>query len=306
MKNWEYIVLIAIIILFVAVPFFTGPYILHVTTTILTFLSLALSWDMMLRTGQLSFGTAGFFGIGGYTAVLVYLIFNMNPLLSIIVGGIFAAIIAFILGFAILRLRGIYFAITTLALSGVFMVIIKNLSNITGGAEGTILPSAIFNGNPIKIYWLTLVIAIITIIGSELFQKTKIYFAITSTRNDEIVAKSSGIDIFRYLVFVFVITSAIQGIIGGAYAQQYGFVSPESTFSTHFLLLPIAMCLAGGLYSTIGSVVGAVLLGIIAEYLKMQFPYGHLIIYGVIIVLVVLLMPRGIAGTIKDILKKRR
>jgi len=306
MKNWEYIVLIAIIILFVAVPFFTGPYILHVTTTILTFLSLALSWDMMLRTGQLSFGTAGFFGIGGYTAVLVYLIFNMNPLLSIIVGGIFAAIIAFILGFAILRLRGIYFAITTLALSGVFMVIIKNLSNITGGAEGTILPSAIFNGNPIKIYWLTLVIAIITIIVSELFQKTKIYFAITSTRNDEIVAKSSGIDIFRYLVFVFVITSAIQGIIGGAYAQQYGFVSPESTFSTHFLLLPIAMCLAGGLYSTIGSVVGAVLLGIIAEYLKMQFPYGHLIIYGVIIVLVVLLMPRGIAGTIKDILKKRR
>ncbi|MBU4226564.1 MAG: branched-chain amino acid ABC transporter permease [Chloroflexi bacterium] len=306
MKNWEYIVLIAIIILFVAVPFFAGPYILHVTTTILTFLSLALSWDMMLRTGQLSFGTAGFFGIGGYTAVLVYLIFNMNPLLSIIVGGIFAAIIAFILGFAILRLRGIYFAITTLALSGVFMVIIKNLSNITGGAEGTILPSAIFNGNPVKIYWLTLVIAIITIIVSELFQKTKIYFAITSTRNDEIVAKSSGIDIFRYLVFVFVITSAIQGIIGGAYAQQYGFVSPESTFSTHFLLLPIAMCLAGGLYSTIGSVVGAVLLGIIAEYLKMQFPYGHLIIYGVIIVLVVLLMPRGIAGTIKDILKKRR
>lgn len=306
MKNWEYIVLIAIIILFVAVPFFTGPYILHVTTTILTFLSLALSWDMMLRTGQLSFGTAGLFGIGGYTAVLVYLNFNMNPLLSIIAGGIFAAIIAFILGFAILRLRGIYFAITTLALSGVFMVIIKNLSNITGGAEGTILPSAIFNGNPIKIYWLTLVIAIITIIVSELFQKTKIYFAITSTRNDEIVAKSSGIDIFRYLVFVFVITSAIQGIIGGAYAQQYGFVSPESTFSTHFLLLPIAMCLAGGLYSTIGSVVGAVLLGIIAEYLKMQFPYGHLIIYGVIIVLVVLLMPRGIAGTIKDILKKRR
>ena len=306
MKNWEYIVLIAIIILFVAVPFFTGPYILHVTTTILTFLSLALSWDMMLRTGQLSFGTAGLFGIGAYTAVLVYLNFNMNPLLSIIVGGIFAAIIAFILGFAILRLRGIYFAITTLALSGVFMVIIKNLSNITGGAEGTILPSAIFNGNPVKIYWLTLVIAIITIIVSELFQKTKIYFAITSTRNDEIVAKSSGIDIFRYLVFVFVITSAIQGIIGGAYAQQYGFVSPESTFSTHFLLLPIAMCLAGGLYSTIGSVVGAVLLGIIAEYLKMQFPYGHLIIYGVIIVLVVLLMPRGIAGTIKDILKKRR
>jgi len=306
MKNWEYIVLIAIIILFVAVPFFACPYILHVTTTILTFLSLALSWDMMLRTGQLSFGTAGLFGIGAYTAVLVYLNFNMNPLLSIIVGGIFAAIIAFILGFAILRLRGIYFAITTLALSGVFMVIIKNLSNITGGAEGTILPSAIFNGNPVKIYWLTLVIAIITIIVSELFQKTKIYFAITSTRNDEIVAKSSGIDIFRYLVFVFVITSAIQGIIGGAYAQQYGFVSPESTFSTHFLLLPIAMCLAGGLYSTIGSVVGAVLLGIIAEYLKMQFPYGHLIIYGVIIVLVVLLMPRGIAGTIKDILKKRR
>jgi len=306
MKNWEYAVLITVIILFITVPFFIGPYLLHVATTILTFLSLALSWDMMLRTGQLSFGTAGFFGIGGYAAILTYLGLNINPLLSILLGGILAAITAFVLGFAILRLREIYFAIVTLALAGVFMVIIKNLSNLTGGAEGTILPSAIFNGNPIKIYWLTLVIAIITIIISELFQKTKIYFAITSIRNDEIVAKSSGIDIFKYLVFVFVVTSALQGIIGGAYAQQYGFVSPESTFSIHFLLLPIAMCLAGGLYSTIGSVVGAVLLGIIAEYLKMQFPYGHLIIYGVIIVLVVLLMPRGITGTIKDILKERK
>jgi len=305
MKKWEYVVLIVIIILFVSIPFFVGPYPLHVATTILTFLSLALSWDMMLRTGQLSFGTAGFFGIGGYAAVLVYLNFNMNPLLSIIVGGIVAAIIAFILGFTILRLRGIYFAITTLALAGVFMVAIKNLSNLTGGAEGKILPFAIFKGDPIKIYWLTLAIAIITIIISEIFQKTKIYFAITSIRDDEIVAKSSGIDIFKYLVFVFVTTSAIQGIIGGAYVQQYGFVSPESTFSAHFLLLPIAMCLAGGLYSTIGSVIGAVILGIIAEYLKMQFPYGHLIIYGVIIVLVVLLMPRGIAGTIKDLLKRR-
>ena len=205
-----------------------------------------------------------------------------------------------------MRLRELYFAITTLALAGVFRVIIKNLYDLTGGAEGKILPSAIFDGNPTKIYWLTLAIAIATIVVSEVFQRSRIRFAITSIRNDEIVAKSSGINIFKYLLFVFVVTSAIQGIVGGAYAQQYGFVSPEGSFSSHFLLLSIAMCLIGGIYSTIGPIVGAIILGVIAEYLKMQFPYGHLIIYGVIIVLVVLLMPKGIAGTIGELLKRRR
>ncbi|RKX52301.1 MAG: branched-chain amino acid ABC transporter permease [Thermotoga sp.] len=297
-RKWIYI-LIALMAGFL-LPFYVGPYPLGIMTNVFTYMALGLSWDMMLRAGQLSFGTSGFFGLGGYTALLTTLYLGLDPLLSIFVGGIFSALVAFVLGYIILRLRGIYFAITTLALAGVFTVIARNLHDFTGGPEGKILPTTIFDGNPTYIYWLTFSIALGTILVSELFQRTKIRFAITAMRNDEITAQSSGIDIFKYLLFVFVITSAIQGIVGGAYAQQYGFVSPESTFSSNFLLLPIAMCLTGGIYSTLGPIIGSIILGILSEYLKLRFPYGHLLIYGIIIVVIVLLMPRGILGFLKS------
>ncbi len=294
------IILLILLALAVIFPFFAGAYILSIFISIFVFLSLSLSWDMMLRAGQLSFGTAGFFGLGAYASALAVANLGLNPILSILLGGLFSAIIAFLLGFVVLRLRLIYFSITTLALTHVFSVVIRNLSNITGGSSGTILPSAIFKGDPKLIYWMILGLTLIVILISELFKRSKIHFAINSIRNDETTAKSSGINVFKYLLLVFVITSAIQGAIGGFYAQQFAFVDPESTFSLNFLLLPIAMALVGGIYSTNGPIIGALLLGIISEYLKLIIPYGHLVVYGFIIVIVVLFMPQGIYKPIKN------
>jgi branched-chain amino acid transport system permease protein len=173
------------------------------------------------------------------------------------------------------------------------------MSDLTGGAGGATFKSAIFNGDPTKIYYLLLFLTLVVIGISEWFKRSKIHFAINSIRNDEVTAKSSGIDVFKYLLLVFVITSIIQGVIGAVYAQQYAFVEPESTFSLNFLLLPIAMALVGGIYSTNGPIIGAFILGIISEYLKLIIPYGHLIVYGLIIVIVVLYMPSGIYKTVK-------
>jgi len=297
--NNKYLILIllAVAIIF---PLVFGSYFIHVLTTVFVFLALSLSWDMMLRTGQLSFGTAGFFGLGAYMSVIVVLKLGWNPLFSILLGGVFAGLIAFLLGFVVLRLREIYFAITTLALTHVFSVIIRNLSDITGGASGLTLNTAIFGGSPVKIYYLILFLTLVVIGVSEYFKRSKIHFAINSIRNDEITAKSSGINVFKYLLLVFVITSIIQGVIGAVYAQQYAFVEPESTFSLNFLLLPIAMALVGGIYSTNGPIIGALILGIISEYLKLIMPYGHLIVYGLIIVVVVLFMPKGVYKPLKN------
>lgn len=294
------------IVLALTLPFYAGVYLQHTATIILTYLCLALSWDMLLRTGQISFGVAGFFGIGAYIAVLTTLNLKLDPILSILVGGAAAMVVALLLGLATLQLRGMYFAITTLALTEIFRVIVRNLTGLTGGPEGAVLPSAIFNGDPTKTYWLLLTITLVTIAVSEVFQRTRVYYAITSIRNDELVARSSGIDIFKYLVFIFVVTSAIQGIVGGAYAQQYAFVSPEGTFHVDFTLLPMAMCLLGGMHSTLGAVLGALILGSVAEYLKLQLPYGHLLIYGVIITMVILLMPKGVAGKIREQLAREQ
>ena len=296
-KSSPLLYFIVLTVLF-TLPLYTGVYVLNVIDIILIYMALALSWDMLLRSGQISFGMAGFFGVGGYGAALLFLNMGMPPLLSIVLGGLAAGALAWLIGSAVLQLRGMYFAIVTLALAEIFRVIVRNLPDLTGGPEGTILPQAIFAGNSTFTYWLVLSVAVLSVAVSEVFRHTRIHFALTSVRNDEIVAKSSGIDVFKYLVFLFAVTSAIQGITGGAYAHIYGFVSPEGSFSVDFTLLPIAMALLGGMHSTWGPVVGAVVLGVVSEFLKLQIPYGHLMVYGVIIVVAILFFPQGIMGAL--------
>lgn len=277
-------------------PLFTGAYLEQVAVSTLLYLTLAVSWDMLLRSGQLGFGTAGFFGLGSYAAVLLFLNTNVHPFLSIAFGGVAAGVVALLVGLAVLRLRGMYFAITTLALAGIFAVVLRNFPRLTGGPEGRMLPTCIYAGDTTRIYWLVLAIAVLTIVISEVFERTRIHLALTSIRDDERVAKSSGVNVFKYLVFVFAVTSAIQGIAGGTYAHVFGFVSPEGSFSANFLLLPLAMALLGGIHSTWGPVVGGLVLGALSEYLKLQIPYGHLLVYGAIIVVVTLFLPQGVRG----------
>ncbi len=280
-------------------PLMAGVYMQQVAITILIYMTLAITWDMLLRSGQLNFGNAGFFGIGSYAAVLLFINTGMPALSSIALGGLITGGVALILGLAILRLRGLYFAIITLALAMVFPVVARNLSGLTGGAAGRALPTVLFRGDAAQTYWLVLGFAVLVILFSEFFERTRIRFALTAMRNDEKVAKSSGINVYMYLVFAFTLTSVLQGVAGGLYAHIFGFVAPESSFNVMFLLLPMTMALLGGIYSTWGPVAGALILGVVAEYLKLQIPYGHLMVYGAVIVVVTLFAPRGVLRAVK-------
>ncbi|MRS02323.1 branched-chain amino acid ABC transporter permease, partial [bacterium] len=137
----------------ISLPKFLGIYYLQMLNIILIYAVFALGWDMLMRSGQLSFGIAGFAGIGGYVSVLCTYYFSLNPILSILAGSITAAAVAALVGLAVLRLRLLYFAIVTLAIGEIFRIIIRNLE-VTGGAEGMILPNAIFKGDAASTYWL--------------------------------------------------------------------------------------------------------------------------------------------------------
>jgi branched-chain amino acid transport system permease protein len=284
-------------------PLFLGAYPLAVARNVLIYMALAVSWDILVRSGQISFGIAGLFGIGSYAATLATLRGSFPPLLAILFAALVAAAVAFMLGFVILRLRSTYFSITTMALGEIFRVIMHNGGSFTGGAEGVVLEKPIFNGDPRSVYWLALGLVLFACAASAYFQRSKLRLALTAIRNNETSAKSSGINIFKYLMIAFVVSSFIQGLAGGIQAQSFGFVAPDSAFDSNYTLLPLAMALLGGMYSTPGPVLGALLLGIVAEFLKLKIPYGHLIVYGVIIIVVILFMPQGIWGLVKG---KRR
>jgi branched-chain amino acid transport system permease protein len=265
---------------------------------------LSLSWDMLVRSGQLSFGIAGFFGLGGYAAATGAEYLGIPPVLTLVFAGVVVAAVAFGIGAVVLRLRGMYFAIVTLALAEIFRVIAHNWKSLTGGPNGMLLPETAFNGDSVPTYFMILILAALVIGASEWFRHSRIHYAITAIRNNETVAKSSGISIYKYLLIVFAITSGIQGAVGASYSQLFGFVTPESTFNVNFTLIPLAMTLLGGMYGTWGPVVGSILLGVAGEYLKLVVPYGHLVVYGLIIVFVLLFMPQGIVGLVKGHIRR--
>ncbi|MFP4209621.1 MAG: branched-chain amino acid ABC transporter permease [Alkalispirochaeta sp.] len=280
-------------------PLLAGPYPQTIARTVLIYMMLSLSWDMLVRSGQLSFGIAGFFGLGGYVAAIGAKYLGIPPVLTILFAALLTALIAAGIGAVVLRLRGMYFAIVTLALAEIFRVIAHNWKSLTDGPNGMLLPEVAFNGDSVATYFMILVLAALVIGASEWFRHSRIYYAITAIRNDETVAKSSGINIYLYLLIVFAITSGIQGAVGAGYTQLFGFVTPDSSFHVNFTLIPLAMTLLGGMYGTWGPVVGSILLGVLGEYLKLVIPYGHLVVYGLIIVFVLLFMPQGIVGLIK-------
>jgi len=280
----------------VTLPALVGAYPLQVARNVILYMALAITWDMLLRSGQVSFGIAGLFGLGAYAGILSVLKLGLDPMLSIVFAGVFSGVVAFAVGFVILRLRALYFSIVTLALAEIFRIVIHNTPDFTRGPEGVVLENVIFGGDSAALYWLTLAGLAIAVGASIWFEKSKIHFALTAIRNNEIAAKSSGINIFRWLLLAFVVTSTIQGLLGGIFVQSYGFATPDTVFDANFTLLPLAMALLGGVHSTVGPVLGAVLLGLAAEWLKLQIPYGHLVVYGIIIILVILFMPGGLIG----------
>jgi len=264
------------------------------------YMALAVTWDMLLRSGQISFGIAGLFGIGAYAAIIGVVKAGMPAWLSIPFAALFSGLVALVIGFFILRLRAMYFSIVTLALGEIFRIIIHNLNEFSGGPEGIVIQQGvIFGGKSSYLYWLALGALGVALAASYWFDHSRIRFALTAIRNNEVSAKSSGIDIFRWLLVAFVISSAIQGMIGGIFIQSYGFASPDSVFSADFTLLPMAMALLGGIHSTLGPIFGGLLLGIVAEWLKLKIPYGHLVVYGVMIVVVILFMPQGLLGIVR-------
>ncbi len=281
----------------ILLPMFMGDYPLQVARNIMLYMALAVTWDMLLRSGQISFGIAGLFGLGSYASILAVVRGGMPGWLSIPFAGLFAGLAAFLIGFLILRLRHTYFSIVTLALGEIFRIIIHNMHDFSGGPEGIVVQQGIiFGGASRNLYWLTLAGLAVALLASYWFEKSKVRFALTAIRNNEISAKSSGVNIFRWLFFFFLVTSAIQGMMGGIFVMSYGFASPETVFSADFTLLPLAMALLGGIHSTVGPILGGLLLGLVSEWLKLQIPYGHLVVYGVMIVVVILFMPQGLLG----------
>jgi len=273
-------------------------YLAHLTLNCGIFIILAVSLNLINgMAGQFSLGHAGFWAIGAYTGAAFSTFAPlpipdwMNLLVGCGVGGISASIAGVLVGIPCLRLRGDYLAIATLGFSEIIRLIIINM-DVVGGPRGfTNIPKWANLG------WVYLWVVITILVISNLMKGTH-GRAIISIREDEIAAESLGINTFKYKLLAFVVGSGFAGVAGALFAYSQQFIHPNG-FNFLWSVIILLMIILGGLGSITGAVVGAIILTLLPEVLRLMGPTiseWRMVIYSLLLILLMLWRPQGIFG----------
>ena len=248
---------------------------------------LAVSLNLVIGfTGQLALGHAGFMSIGGYTAAIITLKLNAPFFIALIIGGLVAAFLGYLIGLPILRLKGDYLAITTLGFGEIIRVVIVNM-DVLGGPRGLEVPLKT------DFTWVYFA-AMFTIIIIRNIIKSSQGRAMIAIREDEIAAEAMGINTTKFKVRAFVIAAFFAGIAGGLYAHFYMFMDPGSfNFLRSFEILTYVVL--GGMGSISGSIIAAAVLTALSEILR-NFNDYRMVVYALSLILLMIFRPQGIMG----------
>ena len=279
------------------------PFVLTIATQAAIWALLAASWDLLSGyTGQISFGHAGFFALGAYGAAVSTKHAGVSPWLGLLVGAGVAAAIGLLTGFPALRLRGHYLALVTLGLAEIIRLVAQNWLDLTGGPFG-IHDFRSFPGLPAgallhrqAMYVVVVAIVVVSVaIMYHVCERTTTGQAFRAIREDEVLAQTLGIDTTRYKLLAFTLSSGFAGLAGGLYAYYVQLVSPVVAGAATTSLV-IGMVVFGGLGTLWGPVLGALLLYGVYEGLRFVGVVYNLVAVGLVIMVFVIFVPRGLAG----------
>ena len=299
--------LIAVIILLIA-PLFLGKYTVFLLSLLAVYALVSLGLNLLMGyTGQIAAGHAGFLALGAYFTAIIGENLQWLPCpLILLLAGVFTGAIGFLLGIPILRLKGFYIAMATLAFGVVVSEVILQWSSITGGDDGFSVPTARLAGfafdSDFKLYYLIIPVTLLMTVLARNLVNGYIGRAFIALRESEIAAQTIGIDLARYKTIAFAISAFYTGVAGGLFAYLITYLSPDA-FTIELSVDFIAMIVIGGMGSILGSIIGAVILTgmqqVLAGLLDLQ-----ILIFGLSLIVFMIFMPKGISGMIYD-LKKR-
>jgi branched-chain amino acid transport system permease protein len=277
---------------------------------------LAVALNLLLGfAGQISLGHAAFFGLGAYISGVLTTTWGFSPWLTMIIAAAATSLLAFILGFPILKLKGHYLAMATLGFGIIVYIALNETVDITAGPSGlTGIPnisigSFLFD-NDVKNYYLIWAFTLITVLLSVNLANSRIGRALRAIHDSETAARVMGVNVSFLKVQIFTLSALISAVAGCLYAHTMTFISPAS-FGFNFSIELVTMVVIGGLGSIYGSFFGAALLTLLPEFLR-AFQDYDIIVYGMLLILMTMFMPGGLvrgipemAGALLPALKRR-
>lgn len=273
-------------------PGLGSPYVLSLALTCLMYVALATSWAMFSgATGYISFGTAAFFGLGAYVCAWTL---DWLPWPVVILGGAaLAAAFAAGTGGMILHLRGTYFAVLTFGLAELVRHAMTYGEKQYAGTVGRMLTEV---PSDLVVYYTVLALAVAAVAVAVAVRRSRFGLALAGIGADEQRAETLGVPTRRIKIAGFTLAAAVAGGIGAAMAVRWTYIEPLAVFNPFIGLQTVLIAMIGGAGSIAGPVVAAILFSLIAEYLRLQFPYAYMIALGLLLILSMLYLPNGLAG----------
>ena len=255
---------------------------------------------LMGYTGQISIGHAAFYGIGAYTSAILTTRYGFNPWPCMLAGMIVTAIVAILVGAPSLKLRGHYLAMATLAFGIIVYIIFNEEAAWTGGPDGMIgIPGLSLFGFEFdsidKYYYLVWTIVFVVFVFTTNLIQSGIGRALRAIHVSEPAAGAMGVDISRFKILVFVYSAVLASLAGSLYAHYLNFINP-STFDLFFSIKLLIMIALGGMHSIWGAIIGAGLITFLSYEWLHYFEEYEVIVYGAILLVVTVFLPKGLAG----------
>ena len=291
-----------------------GNYPLHLMILVLLWGYIYTSWSLMGRLGLVSFGHGAFMGIGAYTVVMLWNHFGWSPWAGALAALAFAAAVAILIGYPCFRFRivGHYFALVTLALSEVARLVIVALRDQTGGscsAESGVAPSALQFSDKQVWFWIVLAFWLAGLWVWRAVDRSMARLALQAISEEEEAAASIGIHVTRAKLRITLISALMTCAGGVLYAQYQLYVNPDTVCGIGISLQMVFGAIAGGMFVMLGPTVGAAFTLLLAEGLRLAFgnryPALDSTLYGAMLVLFIIYMPKGILGAALEALRAR-
>ena len=298
-------VVLAALVVLAAAPVWTGPDVLRLLVEVFVYAALASLWNLLAGyAGLVSVGQQAFVGLGGYILFGLAILAGVNPLLAIPVAGLLTALLAIPVAALLFRLRNAYFAVGSWVVAEVFRLLASQVSAL-GGGSGTSLPARLVSAlarnrheREFLIYWVALALAVAILALIVALLRSRFGMALTALRDNEVAARSYGVDVRRIKLLVFVVSAGCTAMAGALIFLQRLRISPDAAFSVNdFTALVIFMTVIGGVGSVEGPIIGTIV------YFLLRGAFAglgsvYLMILGAVAIGVMLASPRGIWGLI--------
>jgi len=309
-----YLLLAAVFVILVLLPLVLDNYALGIFIMIFFWAYVGQSWNVLTGyTGHISLGHALYIGIGAYATTCLAQTVGLTPWIGMFGAGLIAVAIALFLGFLGFRfgLRGVYFVIMTIAFAELTRLAVSHIEAL-GSFTGIFLdfnPSFYnfqFRGN-VPYYYIALGFMVASLIAVRLIEVSKIGRFIVAIREDEEAAQALGVNTFKYNMIAIAISAFMTSLAGAFYANYIFYLHPNTLFGMSMSIELILRPIVGGLGTLFGPVIGSIILTPLSEISRAYFAKGgleglHLILYGILAILVVLFMPKGIIVYVKKLL----